>query len=130
MLTDQQKAFFDAFGFLQMKQVFLTPEFEDIKNEADRIFAEDAQTAPQPGHQHIAGFIERSGLLSNLAVDDRIFGVAADLLQKDFVWGNSEENKGSFNEENLHNWHCDRVGEYDLQYARLKVMIYLTTHNK
>ena len=46
------------------------------------------------------------------------------------MWGNSEGNKGNFNTYQSHQWHCDRVGEYDLQYTRIKVMIYLTPTTK
>ena len=126
MLTEQQHAFFDAFGYLHFKQVFSTDEITDITREADRIWAEDAARHPDQTHQSMGGFIEESPLLFQLPVDDRIYGVIESLLQPGFVYGNSEGNKGSFNEENVHNWHCDRVGEYDLNYMRIKVMIYLT----
>lgn len=126
MLTEQQHAFFDAFGFIHMKQVFSAKAFEEITSEADEIFKRNAEEHPERPHQAIVGFVEPNVILSHLAVDERIYGVIADLLAPDFVWGNSEGNKGSFNQDQLHNWHCDRVGEYDLQYTRLKVMIYLT----
>lgn len=126
MLTDQQHAFFDAFGFLHLKQVFRSDEVATITAEADRLWEEEAAAHPNRPHQSLAGFIERSPLLLQLAVDDRIYGVIEDLLESDFVWGNSEGNKGSFNEEHVHQWHCDRVGEYDLNYTRIKVMVYLT----
>ncbi|MBT5872299.1 MAG: hypothetical protein HOH43_02675 [Candidatus Latescibacteria bacterium] len=126
MLTEQQHAFFDAFGFIHLKQVFSAKEFEEITSEADKIFKQNAEKNPERSYQTIVGFVEQNAILSRLAVDERIHGVIEELLASDFVWGNSEGNKGSFNQDQLHNWHCDRVGEYDMQYARLKVMIYLT----
>ena len=130
MLTEQQHRFFDAFGFLHFKQVFSADEIVGITEEADRIWTEHAARHPKETHQSIGGFIEESPLLFQLATDDRIYGVVASLLKPDFVWGNSEGNKASFSEENDHNWHCDRVGEYDLNYMRIKVMIYLTPTTK
>ena len=126
MLTDQQRAFFEAFGFLQLKQVFPPDEIALLTAEADRVWADDALKHPNVPHQSISSFIERNPTLMRLATDDRIHGVVSDLLAPDFIYGNSEGNRGSFNEEHLHHWHCDRVGEYDLNYLRVKVMIYLT----
>jgi len=126
VLTEQQHRFFDAFGYLHFKQVFSPVEISDLTREADRIWKEDAAQHPEQTHQSMSGFIEKSPLLFQLAVDDRIFGVIESLLEPGFVWGNSEGNKGSFNVESVHNWHCDRIGEYDLNYLRIKVMIYLT----
>ncbi|MEE2710572.1 MAG: phytanoyl-CoA dioxygenase family protein [Gemmatimonadota bacterium] len=126
MLTGKQHRFFDTFGYLHLKQVFSPVEIDDLTREADRIWAEDAAQHPEQTHQSMSGFIEKSPLLFQLAVDDRIYGVIESFLKPGFVWGNSEGNKGSFNVESVHNWHCDRVGEYDMDYMRIKVMIYLT----
>ena len=115
MLTEQQHAFFDAFGFIHLKQVFSAKEFEEITSEADKIFKQNAEKNPERSYQTIVGFVEQNAILSRLAVDERIHGVIEELLASDFVWGNSEGNKGSFNQDQLHNWHCDRVGEYDMQ---------------
>jgi len=130
MLTDQERAFFEAFGFLHRKQAFSSAEITAMTREADRLWAEDATAHPEKRHQAISSFIENSPLLFGLAVDDRIYGVITDLLGPDFIYGNSEGNTGSFNEEHLHHWHCDRAGEYELNYKRVKVMIYLTPTTK
>jgi hypothetical protein len=54
-LTDQQRAFFDAFGFVNLRGLF-APEIEQISSAFDRIFeARRAQAGVDPSGQEPAG---------------------------------------------------------------------------
>ncbi|MYC13218.1 MAG: phytanoyl-CoA dioxygenase family protein [Gemmatimonadetes bacterium] len=126
MLSDQQKAYFDTFGFLALRRVFSSAEMKVITAEAESLWREDLQTRLEAtSYQAIVPFIERRPILSQLPRDDRIWKPIEDLLGPGFVWGQSEGNRGSFNETNNHEWHSDRAGQIDLNYTRIKIMIYL-----
>ena len=75
-------------------------------------------------------FVELGPALTQLPEDDRIYLPMEQLLGPRFVWGGSEGVSGSFNETKDHNWHCDRAGQIDLQYRRIKIMIYLQPMRK
>ena len=131
MLNAQQLDHFETFGFLLLRQLFPPAEIAAIQRAADDLLRTHRGDQPDQGsYQHVAPFIESDPGLSQLAEDDRIFGVIEQLLGSGFVWGGSEGNKGSFNEEQAHRWHCDRPGEERPDYVRLKVMLYLTPTRK
>ena len=69
MLTSQQIAHFETFGFLVLRQLF---------NQEEGAFTGDAP-------EQIVPFFERRPFMSTVADDDRIYNVAADLLGPDFV---------------------------------------------
>ena len=131
MLSGQQIAHFETFGFLLMRRLFSSSEIADIRRAADALWREERDGRPDQGeHQSIAPFIELSRELSQLAEDDRIYRPIEQLLGAGFVWGGSEGNKGSFNQEQSHAWHCDRPGEEQPDYVRIKLMLYLTATKK
>lgn len=131
MLSDQQILYFETFGFLCLRQLLPPEEIDEIRRSADGLWKEARGGGPDEGaYQHVAPFIESSRTLSRLAADDRIYVPAEQLLGTGFVWAGSEGNKGSFNEAQSHEWHCDRPGEEEPDYARLKVMLYLTATTK
>ena len=131
MLTPKQKEHFDVFGFLCLRQAFSPDEMAEITQAADQVWREDRGGQPDDGqHQGLAPFAERNPRLLDLAEDDRIFQVAADLLGPDFLWSGSEGNKEGHTEKGEHNWHADRPGAAETEYRRLKVMIYLTPTTK
>lgn len=131
MLTAQQIAHFRTFGFLVFRQLFSAEEMAAITREADALWEEDRRSQSDAnGRQAVVPFIEKRPLLARLAEDDRIYQPIAQLLGPGFIWGGSEGNKGNINEQHVHHWHCDRVGEYDLQYTRIKTMIYLVPTTK
>ena len=131
MISAQQIAHFGTFGFLLLRRLFSPAEIWEIRRAADALWREERGGGPDAGeYQHVAPFIESSCELSWLAVDDRIYGSIEQLLGAGFVWGGSEGNKGSFNETQSHAWHCDRPGEEEPDYVRIKVMLYLTPTTK
>ena len=126
MLSSQQKAHFDTFGFLILREAFSAEEMESITAEAEALWQQNlANQNGAVGYQAVVPFVERSPHLAELPVDDRIWQPIEELLGAGFVWGRSEGNKGSFNETLDHQWHSDRAGEIDLDYVRIKVMVYL-----
>ncbi len=131
MLSDHQIDHFRTFGFLLLPQLFSADEIGEIRRAADELWREERGGGPDQGeYQHIAPFIESSQDLSGLVEDDRIYLTIEQLLGAGFVWGGSEGNKGSFNETQSHAWHCDRPGEEEPDYVRIKVMLYLTPTKK
>ena len=131
MLSGPQIAHFETFGFLLMRRLFSSTEIAGIRCAADALWREKRDGLPDQGeHQSVAPFIESSNDLSQLPEDDRIYLPLEQLLGPGFVWGGSEGNKGSFNEEQSHPWHCDRPGEEEPDYVRIKVMLYLTATKK
>ena len=127
MLSDQQIDHFETFGFLFLPRLFPPAEIAEIRLAADALWRDERGGGPDQGqYQHVAPFIESSRDLSRLLEDDRIYLTIEKLLGAGFVWGGSEGNKGSFNESQSHGWHCDRPGEDEPDYVRIKVMLYLT----
>ena len=131
MLSDQQNDHFETFGFILLPGLFSSSEIAEIRRAADALWKEERGGGPDKGeYQHVAPFIESSRDLSRLLEDDRIYLTIEQLLGTGFVWGGSEGNKGSFNETQSHAWHCDRPGEEEPDYVRIKVMLYLTPTTK
>ena len=131
MLSEQQIDHFRTFGFLLLPQLFTAGETDEIRRAADELWREERGGGPSQGeYQHVAPFIESSRDLCGLVEDDRIYLTIRQLLGAGFVWGGSEGNKGSFNETQSHEWHCDRPGEEEPDYVRIKVMLYLTPTKK
>ncbi|MEE2658860.1 MAG: phytanoyl-CoA dioxygenase family protein [Candidatus Latescibacterota bacterium] len=127
MLTTAQLQHFCTFGFVLLRHAFSADETVTITGAADALWQQDLEEngADAHGSQGVVPFVERSDGLAWLAEDDRIYLMMEQLLGPGFVWGGSEGNKGSFNETNDHQWHCDRAGQIDLAYQRVKIMIYL-----
>ena len=126
MLMPEQKAHFEVFGFLCLRQAFSPDEMAEITLAADEVWAEDRGGKPDDGqYQSLAPFAERSPRLLDLAEDDRIYGVVEELLGPGFLWSGSEGNKEGVTEKREHNWHADRPGAEETGYLRLKVMMYL-----
>ena len=125
MLTPEQLSHFQTFGFLCLRQLLTPHEMTSITSEMEALMAVHPGRQSGPSHQSVAPFVELSADLAWLPEDDRIFLPMEQLLDTGFVWGCSEGVAGSFNESNDHSWHCDRAGQIDLQYTRIKIMIYL-----
>lgn len=130
MLTEQEIAHFETFGFLVLRQLFSPEEMAAMMEETDALLAANEGIRNGPSHHSVAPFVELSERLRGLPEEDRIFTSVEQLLGEGFVWGNSEGVSGSFNESNDHQWHSDRAGQIDLQYTRLKIMIYLQSMRK
>jgi hypothetical protein len=130
MLTAQQISHFETFGFLELRQLFPADEIAAFIDEADGLMGALEGRRSGPSHHAISPFLECGEALAYLPEDDRIYGPIGKLLGPGFVWGGSEGVSGSFNETNDHEWHSDRGGQIDLQYRRIKIMIYLQPMRK
>ena len=130
MLSAQQISHFETFGFLCLKDLFTPAEMVAITSEAEELLEANPGSRSGPSHQAVSPFVEMGPGLARLPEDDRIYRPIEQLLGEGFVWGNSEGVSGSFNETNDHQWHCDRAGQIDLQYTRIKIMIYLQSMRK
>jgi len=131
MLTPEQQAHFDVFGFLCLRQVFLFDEIIQIRQAADEVFAADYGGAGDDERSQVmAPFAELHPRLLDLAEDERVYGVVEHLLGSGFLWSGSEGKKEGLGGENAHHWHADRPGPDETEYLRLKVMIYLQSTTK
>ncbi len=132
MLTPQQHAHFQTFGFLLLRQLFSPAEITTIRQTAETLWQAERQRRGlgDADYLTIPGFIERSPTLLRLAEDDRIYGAIEALLGPGFLWSGSEGNTGAAQQNKFHAWHSDRCGEAEPDYARAKVMIYLTPVTK
>ena len=120
MITDEQIAFFRAFGYLVLRQAFDRQETDAIVREFDRLMTSDRQGQPFGGEkrQSLYGIAELSPLLTDMVADDRIYGTVATLLGDDFIWLCSE---GQLYVEDTQ-WHPDGTR---LDYRPMKVSLYL-----
>lgn len=87
MLTTEQVAHFQTFGFLVLRKHFTENEISVMKREAEEIYDEDRDGKPFGGEetQYIQPFFERKPYLSTLVDDDRLYSIGEDLLGPDFV---------------------------------------------
>ena len=128
MLTERQRAHYEAFGFLFLRELFSSDEMSAIGHEADRIWEEESLQPDfrrsDEGSQHTSPFVEISSTLSSIVEDDRIYLTAQRLVGEGMVWTNSEGNITGYGTAP---WHPDRrnMAQGDLDYPRLKVMLYL-----
>ena len=133
MLTPEQIAHFETFGFLLLRQTFSTHEMKEITRDAEKLWAEYRQrevAGEQDIHKNY--FAETSPVLTELIDDDRIFNPVEQLLGPNFIWVGSE---GNITKRGSHRWHSDRKcwlkeEQEDVTYRRLKIMLYLDTVTK
>ena len=92
MLSEDQKQFFDAFGYLVLRDVFTAEEMATIKRESDEIFAEGLGITLPTGRAALQPFFERRPFMAGLAADDRIYCIGEDLLGADFFLIGTEGN--------------------------------------
>ena len=87
MLTEEQKAHFDVFGFVMLPQLFSPKEIEAIREASIAVIKqnESADALDSDEGWSIGGFMERHPLLITLLDDDRIHGIPETLLGPDFV---------------------------------------------
>src|SRR5262245_20809400 len=120
MLSREQQAYFETFGFIVKRGAFSGDEMARIGREFDDVLAQDRQGQPFDGasRQAVLGFIEKRPLLSALAEDDRIYGPIEQILGQGFVWIGSDGNLYVGDT----GWHPDGS---NLGYRRIKVAFYL-----
>ena len=87
MLSPEQIAHFETFGFLVLRQLFGHEEIAIMKRESVEIFDEERGCKPFAGRESevTQPFLERKPSLSQLVDDDRIYNIAADLCGPDFI---------------------------------------------
>ncbi len=122
-LTDQQRTFFETFGYLSFPGAFAA-EAEAITEEFERVWSEHGGGHHGRTHDHerqsaLVPFIDQSEYLSALLDDPRIDDVAGDLLGDDY---NYESSDGNFYVGNTR-WHSD--GYTRAKYRFLKFAFYL-----
>ena len=124
MLTTDQKAHFDTFGFLSIKQAIFTKTIMQISEEVDSMLEKNRDGRPfATEDQVISPFVSQSTTITKL-VNDSIAEIVADLIGPGFIWAGSECH-ATLN--STHGWHADRTSEAaeELAYIRLKINMYL-----
>jgi hypothetical protein len=126
MLTPQQSAHFDTFGFAFFRQAFSPLEMATITSAAEEIWRSDEQEI-EGEERRLGYFVERSQPLTALVTDERIYPVITDLLGPDLLWICSE---GNISNRSTVGWHPDRKyylsgEEHWMDFAQIKMMIYL-----
>ena len=87
MLSTEQIAHFETFGFLVLRQLFTANEMSVLAQEGREIFANERGDTPadEAETQDIVQFFERKPYLSGLVDDDRVYEIGVDLLGPDFI---------------------------------------------
>ena len=122
MLTPEQKLYFETFGFLVMRQYFSPDETAEISRLFDEVMTEARHGKPftREKRQMLLSLIEQRPELSKLIEDDRIYGVAEDLLGPDFIWIGGDGNLYVGDTS----WHSDLGGRLP-DYSVIKIALYL-----
>ena len=117
MLTSEQIAHFETFGFLVLRQLFTQEEVAIMKRESVEIFDEVRGGKPFTGEawEAVQPFFERRPFLSRVPEDDRIYNIGVDLLGPDFILEGTEGN--------LHvgdtRWHGDPPDEASVRHPKI-----------
>ena len=86
MITAEQKAHWDAFGFLMLRQLLAPDEVKELRQASIKVVnqtgGEDALTSGS-GYD-LGAFVERHPVLTDWLVDDRTYGIPETLLGPDF----------------------------------------------
>ena len=114
MITPQQNARFQTFGFIHLPQQFSAEEMEAVTREADSLWEDQRGGGPPTGqNQVIIDIVEKGEVMTKMLVDDRIWGTVEALLGPGFVW-NGSGGSLSFSGvtgKGVHHWHTDRPNE-------------------
>ncbi len=114
MITPEQKARFHTFGFIHLPQQFSLEEMEAVTREADTLWEEQRGGGPPTGqNQGIIDIVEKGEVMTNMLVDDRIWGTVEALLGPGFVWNGSGGSLSftGVTGKGVHHWHTDRPNE-------------------
>ena len=123
MLTAEQIAHFETFGFLVLRGLFSAAEVSSIKRDYDAVWNEAAGGQPWSGDRTETQqpFCERRTSLTRLAEDDRIYGAAEQLLGPNVIWGGSSAARYVGDS----GWHADDFDSLLESYRMIKVVMYL-----
>ena len=128
MITAEQIAHFQTFGFLALKQAFSRDEMAEIGRVFDTLLESDRLSQPvldekQQSRYHrlqsIYGVAERHPTLTGLVADDRIYETVCHLLGHGCRWLCSEGHRYLGDTK----WHPDGGSTQD--YPFIKVSLYL-----
>ena len=83
-ITSEQKAFYDAFGFLVVRQLFSAAEMEELSRTFDAMLTAERQGAPFPGtkRQSLYAIAEKSDRVFGLMFNQRTIGAHQKLTDK------------------------------------------------
>jgi len=124
-LTDQQKAFFDTFGFLRLPGLF-ADDIEVLTREFEKVFEQQAPWESREALHFndrrliVPGFIDHSPILHGLLADPRVVGTVSSLIGDEYVDGESD---GSLFYCDT-SWHPDTFGS-PLERYHVKLSFYL-----
>ena len=91
MLTAEQKAHFDAFGFLMLRQRFNPQEMKEIREASVEVIREKGGEEAFSGKGFaLMGFMERHPRLYGLVEDERIHEIPETLLGPDFYLSSTD----------------------------------------
>jgi ectoine hydroxylase-related dioxygenase (phytanoyl-CoA dioxygenase family) len=132
VLTGQQVAFFEAFGFLHVPGMF-ADEAEAMSSAFDEVFATTDQVFPLPPNEHhrerpgsdhtrliVPAIVDKHPTLAPLRHDPRVVGIAETLLGPDPVY---KESDGNLFDCDL-TWHIDAYGS-PIEEQHVKLFFYL-----
>lgn len=126
MTADSQSAFFETFGYLLVHGLLTAVEMSMLASEGERVIGirKISEKGDWADDDHSDEIAECSEPVTDLMLDDRIYGTAARLLGEDMIWGGSEY---YVTRHPSHGWHSDRPGTAETDFPRLKIMTYLDT---
>ena len=103
MITDEHKAFWDAFGFLVLPKLFKESEVDNLKKAAVEVIDREGgiNSFDNSPTWAIGAFAKRHNVLTDWLADDRVYEIPEKLLGSDFFL---ETNAGSVYWGNT-NWH-------------------------
>ena len=120
MLTSEQIAHFNAFGFLVLREVLTRREVETIHRETDEIFDEARSGRPYVGEKEpIQPFFERRPFMAKLVADDRIYSIREDILGPEFFLDLTE----GWRHTGTTTWHSG--GTYAEDLPSIKIAFYI-----
>ena len=91
MITEDQKAHFDAFGFLKLPRRFTPQEMEEIREATVEVIRREGGDDALSGERYaLMGFMERHPRLYGLVDDDRIHEIPETLLGPDFYLSSTD----------------------------------------
>ncbi len=126
-LSEEQKCFFDTFGYLVLKGLF-ADDAKKISDNFDRVMEEYSPELIDWQHrahandqrQFLTQFIDRDEYFSALLDDERILGIYKGLLGENFTYRGSDANLMNCSTC----WHSDTYGAL-LKYRNVKIIFYL-----
>ena len=87
MITAEQKAHWDAFGFLVLRQLFAPDEVKELRQASIEVMKQGGGDNPFSGPDtwSLGAFVERHPVLTEWLVDDRFYSIPETLLGPDFL---------------------------------------------